>query len=180
MKVRGRSSDVAPDAYTASVLRAIGERVQALVVTWEQTATPAPPEDELVNAVLGVPPLARVSSKLADEIGPFYDTSGVMALLGGVTKQAVNARRKKGTILALRTADAKWVYPVFQFAGNEVDRALLAAIRALGNSPAWSAALWFVTSNDDLAGMTPLNWAKAGLPTDALDVSAHRTASEWV
>lgn len=113
------------------------------------------------------------------EVGPFYDTPGVETLLGGVSKQAVEARRKKHTILAVKTVDGRWAYPTFQFTGDGVDPALVPAIQAFRGAPAWSAALWFVTPNPDLDEVTPLAWARSGRPADALVASAQRTVSEW-
>lgn len=39
------------------------------------------------------------------ELGPFYSTRKVAKLLGGVSRQAIADRRKRGTLLGLRTAD---------------------------------------------------------------------------
>lgn len=179
MKIRGGARELTPEEYSERVGQAITERVRSLAVTWQRSATLAPPEDELVQAVLTLPALARIDNGLGDQIGPFYDTAGVMKILGGVSKQAVEARRRKGTILALRTSDRKFVYPLFQFAEGTVNRALLPAIHALRTSPAWSAALWFVTDNDDLDGMRPLEWVTTGLPAKTVEISAQRTAAEW-
>lgn len=180
MKVRGRAQEVSRAQYNKHVIDSVAKRVAALTATWERSATPAPPEDELVSAILGMPALANLDNDLGDRLGPFYTTAGVMKVLGGVTKQAVDARRRKASILALRTSDDVWVYPVFQFAGQDVNRALLPAIRALRDSPPWSAALWFVTQNPDLDDMAPLDWAKSGLPGERIETSARRTAAEWV
>lgn len=116
---------------------------------------------------------------VAAEIGPFYDTASVQALLGDVSQQAVEGRRQKHTILALKTADGRWAYPTFQFTDRDVDPALVPAIQAFRDAPAWSAALWFVTPNPDLDDATPLVWARTGRPTDALVTSAQRTVREW-
>jgi hypothetical protein len=83
-------------------------------------------------------------------IGPFHDTAGVAALLGGVLQQAVEARRTEHTVLTVKTADGRWAYPTFQFTGSDVDPALVPAIQALQDAPAWSAALWFLTPSPDL------------------------------
>src|SRR4051812_44816009 len=118
-----------------------------------------------VTALL--PPAAP--SVLDAEIGPFYDTASVQALLGDVSKQAVAARRQAHTILALRTSDRRWVYPTFQFTGEDVIPALVPVIQAFRDAPAWSAALWFVTSNSDLGDdMTPLAWTREGRSPGAL------------
>src|SRR6187200_3087245 len=52
------------------------------------------------------------------ELGPFYSTTGIARVLGGVSRQAVEERRRRRTILALRTADNVWVYPAFQLDGH--------------------------------------------------------------
>ena len=52
------------------------------------------------------------------ELGPFYSTAGIARVLGGVSRQAVEERRRRRTILALRTADGVWVYPAFQLDGR--------------------------------------------------------------
>ncbi|MGN6413392.1 hypothetical protein [Flexivirga sp.] len=179
MRIRGDSRELSPEEYSERVGKAMTKQVHSLAVAWQQSAIPAPPEDEFVQAVLTLPALARVDTDLDEQIGPFYDTAGVQKVLGGISKQAVEARRRKASILALRTSDGKFVYPVFQFAGGAVDSALLPAIRALGSSPAWSVALWFVTANDDLDEMSPLKWARAELPSEAIETSARRTAAEW-
>src|ERR671918_1696636 len=52
------------------------------------------------------------------ELGPFYSTTGIARVLGGVSRQAVEERRRRRTVLALRTADGVWVYPAFQLDGR--------------------------------------------------------------
>ena len=138
----------------------------------------APPIEEMLNRVTALLPPAAPSA-LNAEIGPFYDTAGVATLLGGVSKQAVADRRKKHTILAVKTSDGRWAYPTFQFTGNDVDPALVPAIQAFRSAPAWSAALWFVTPNPDLDEATPLEWAHSERSAQALVTSAGRTAHEW-
>lgn len=145
------------------------------------------PDTEAVRLADGTRLTAARAAALADEVieaarlrdaGPFYDTASVQALLG-VSRQAVEARRKKHTILAVQTADGRWAYPTFQFTGGDVDPALVSAIHAFREAPAWSAAVWFLTPNPDLDDAIPLEWVQDRRPTDALVVSAQRTAREW-
>lgn len=171
-----RGADYAHDAG------AIFERTLAqLIERWESTGVVAPRPEVLVDLMFDTAHrFVPAYSELADLIGPFYDTNGAMRALGGVSKQAVDDRRRKSTILAARTSDGRWVYPVFQFRDGTVDRALIPAFRALAGAPAWSAALWFVTANDDLDESTPLDWARCGSSPEVLQASARRTAAEWV
>src|SRR5690606_2543541 len=61
----------------------------------------------------------RSRHELAELIGPVYDTRGVGRLTGW-KRQQIADRRDRGTILALRTSDDVWVYPVFQFEDGTV------------------------------------------------------------
>jgi hypothetical protein len=80
-----------------------------------------------------------------------------MRLLGIRTKQALDDRRRRGTILAARTADGVWAYPSFQFdvTARRVRPALAPVLVALKGAPRWGAALWLVTARDDLDGSSP-------------------------
>jgi hypothetical protein len=178
MRVRGEASAVRPDAWVHRLTSQFEERLRERALKWEMLDLVAPPVEEMLDRVTALLPPATPNA-LDAEIGPFYDTAGVETLLGGVSKQAVEARRKKHTILAVKTSDSRWAYPTFQFTGNEVDPALVPTIQAFRGSPAWSAALWFVTPNPDLNEMTPLEWARSERPTDALVASARRTVGEW-
>lgn len=178
MRVRGQSAELRSGEWADRVVHAVEEQVRATAAAFESYDQPAPPVAETVDLVLAVLPKAH-PNPLDAEIGPFYDTASVMALLGGVSRQAVDARRRKHTILALKTADARWVYPVFQFNRRDVNPALVPAIRAFADSPAWSAALWFVTPNPDLDDMSPLDWVRKQQPAEVLEQSANQTAREW-
>ena len=46
--------------------------------------------------------------------GPFFSTTGIARLLGGVSRQAVEDRRKRHRLIALRTEEGTWLYPAFQ------------------------------------------------------------------
>lgn len=178
MRVRGETLPVQRDAWVKRLTKEISQCLRERAVLYEENDLAAPPVDEMLDRLAALLPPAEPNA-LDAEIGPFYDTAGVETLLGGVSKQAVAARRHAHTILALKTADGRWVYPTFQFTGSDVDPALVPAIQAFRDAPGWSAALWFVTPNPDLDDTTPLDWARAGRPADALITSAHRTAREW-
>lgn len=178
MRVRGEASAVRPDAWAHRLTSQFEQCLRERALTWEMLDLVAPPVEEMLDRVTALLPPATPHA-LDAEIGPFYDTAGVATLLGGVSKQAVEARRKKHTILAGKTSDGRWAYPTFQFSGGDVDPALVPAIRTFQGAPVWAAALWFVTANPDLDEMTPLEWAHSGRPVEALALSARRTVHEW-
>lgn len=103
------------------------------------TGMPKPEE----VAEFGTQALPAGVSRLAAAVGPVYTTKSVMKLLS-VTRQQVDDRRSRGTILALRTADGQWVYPAFQFEGHAMRppvRALLDVFRA-AKPDWWTVAAW--------------------------------------
>lgn len=116
---------------------------------------------------------------LAAALGPAYTEASVAALLG-VPLGEVGVRRTGGTLLGVQTADGTWAYPQWQFQGSQVDPVLVPVIRELLGAPAWSAALWWVTPNDDLGGAAPHTWVHLGRPVALVVASARRTAREWV
>ncbi len=94
----------------------------------------------------------------AERVGPFYDTRGVIELLGGVSKQAVHDRVRRHRLLALRTQSGRLVYPTCQFRGRDVvvglDRVL--DIVAPDDTEAWYLASWLTTPDPALLDRKPI------------------------
>ncbi len=100
-----------------------------------------------------------------NDIGPFYSTTRVARILGGVSRQAVADRRRRGTILGLRTADGAWVYPTFQFdEHNAVIDGLVAVWKILKDSSTdgWTLASWLRSRLRSLEGRSPVDWLRRG------------------
>lgn len=114
----------------------------------------------------------------ADEVGPFYDTDGVMTLLGGVTKQAVNDRVRRHRLLALRTGSGRLVYPAAQFEGPKVVAGLGPVLDALvpDDTEAWMVASWLTTSDPTLDGRTPIGALRDG-ETEVVVTAARELAA---
>jgi hypothetical protein len=117
------------------------------------------------------------------ELGPFYSTAGLARVLGGVSRQAIEERRRRRTILALRTADGVWVYPAFQLDGrNRVVPGLgdvLARFRPQTPDDEWMVAAFVAASQPDLGGRTiPEHLAAGGEVADVLALADER-AERW-
>lgn len=99
-----------------------------------------------------------------DAVGPFYDTDGVSALLGGISKQAVNDRVRRHRLLALRTGSGRLVYPAAQFDGERVVDGLgdVLGVLAPDDTEAWMVASWLTTPDPDLGDRTPVAALRAG------------------
>jgi hypothetical protein len=114
--MKGRTTAAAAKTDAAYVKRIssrvaeeLARRVETLQRNGHEAADLGDP-DELADRMLAAVP---APSPWRD-LGPFYSTSGLARVLGGVSRQAIEERRRRRTILALRTADEVWVYPAFQ------------------------------------------------------------------
>lgn len=107
---------------------------------------------------------AVAGSVWTDAVGPFYDTDGVMTLLGGVSKQAVNDRIRRHRLLALRTGSGRLVYPTAQFDDHGVVDGLgdVLTVLAPDETEAWFVASWLTTADPALGGRTPVEALRAG------------------
>jgi len=117
------------------------------------------------------------------ELGPFYSTAGIARVLGGVSRQAVEERRRRRTILALRTTDSRWVYPAFQLdERNQIVRGLVEVLdrfRPRTADDEWMVASFLAAGQPGLGGATIAEHLQAGGDlTAALDVAEER-AARW-
>ena len=108
-----------------------------------------------------------------DAVGPFYSTEGVMSLLGGISKQAVNDRVRRHRLLALRTGAGRLVYPTAQFHDDRVIGGLGDVLDVLvpDDTEAWMVASWLTTPDPDLSGRTPIEALQAGDRDDVLQAA---------
>lgn len=162
------------DDSTAAYRRQL---LKALRTTTEISDLPSPEEvAELGTHIVPVRP-----SQLAAAVGPVYTTASVMKLLD-VKRQQVDDRRRRGTILALRTADQQWVYPAFQFGGGTIRpavRALLDVFRSV-DPDWWTVAAWMRHPRPEWDGKSAADL----LVTDPEGLSrvlplAHAAAARW-
>lgn len=144
--------------YEDRVITSLRPRLDVIVSRLAESGTPLPDPDDLAEAMASAAPTVSTRSEYDRLLGPFYSSTGVMNLLDVPTKQALDDRRKRGTLLAARTSDNIWVYPAFQFdaKARSVRPALKAVLAALKPAPRWGAALWLVTALPDLGGRCPL------------------------
>lgn len=126
------------------------------------------PEDLADQMVALIPP----PSAWDRVVGPFYSTSGVAVLLGGVSRQAVADRRRRSTIFALQTTEGDWVYPAFQFDSH------LSIYHALGSIQqrlpetvidGWTLAGWLTAPQAGLEGSSVVEWVHDGGDADTVE-----------
>ena len=106
-----------------------------------------------------------------EALGAFYDTSGVRRVLGDISRQAVMDRVRRRTLLGLKTADGKWVYPVAQFTPrNEVVDGLAEILQGFDPTQVddWTLAGWLASDTPALDGLSPLDWLRQGRDVTAV------------
>ena len=126
-----------------------------------------PAEPELARAKLlarGV--LAR--RRLEEAEGGAISTEEVAENLD-VTRQAVDLRRQKGQLVAWRTSEKRWRFPVWQFGsdGRPLE-GLSECIAATELDNEWTAMIFFLSPAESLDGLRPLDLLRDGRVSEAV------------
>ncbi len=104
--------------------------------------------DQLLNAQGGSLPVERVAKYL------------------GLTRQAVDKRRKANKLIGLSVGRHGYLYPSWQFSRNGTVPGLEDVLGALYRHDPWSQAIFLLSPNDRLDGMTPLEALRKGQTED--------------
>jgi hypothetical protein len=118
------------------------------------------------NVVLGDPrsfaeravqATAPEASPWDELVGPFLRSDGVQARLG-ISRQAVAAKAARRRLLRTITADGEHLYPLWQFAGDQLLDGLVEVFALFPESAVdgWTVAAWLRTPDPDL-GESPLD-----------------------
>ena len=156
---KSASIEVLADALAAST--DFGAVVRALR---DPAAFPATvPLDPLTDALArGVAEREQLAGKAqgllsAEEAG---------RILGGISRQAVDKRRRAGQLLGVKLAN-DWRYPALQFgAAGEVAQGLADVLQVLADLSPWATLDFLLAEDDALGGLSPL---------EALRQDGHRT-----
>ena len=153
-------------AYEDAVLTHVRSELEAHLARLLESGDALPRPDELASAMSAALPDARVEHPFA-ALGPYYSSRGVMRVLRIDTKQALDDRRRRGTVLGAKTSQGTWVYPAFQFdlPKHRVRTSMVEVLAQLKDAPRWGAVLWLRTPHPDLDGAEPI---------DALGVASSR------
>ncbi|MFZ5869464.1 MAG: hypothetical protein ACOYXW_02880 [Actinomycetota bacterium] len=193
---RSRSASSVRSSAESGLPHDLQEYLEAFVAELDTTVVPAllqrlragaarVPPRELAKRMLAVAPAAAPVNKMAEQVGPdFYDTAGVMVVLAPpgadpISKQAVEHRRRRRTVLALQTSDGRWIYPTWQFRDHEVMPGLAEVLAVFEEHSNWSVGTWLTTPNKDLDERTPVQWLNEGRDREHLLRLARHTAHRW-
>ncbi|MPR10303.1 helix-turn-helix domain-containing protein [Microvirga tunisiensis] len=171
-----------PDSVQAAFLRralAALERIASSVPTKTLTEALAAPTDvgslaqllsrsEVVgSAITELDPLAPALARGVEHRQTLLKLAGGIlsadeaGRILGITRQAVDKRRRAGALLAVREG-SDWRYPVCQFEDGEVVAGIPEVVRGFSSSGPWVALDFLLAPDTVLAGRTPLEALKAG------------------
>jgi len=165
-------------AVSTRVSEGLSRRVDALQRRGHDAAALGDPDEVAARMLATVPEPSPWA-----ELGPFYSTTGFARVLGGVSRQAVEERRRRRTVLALRTADGAWVYPAFQLDDhNRVVRGIadvLDRFHPRVGDDEWMVASFLAAPQPALGGVTIVDHLRAGGDlAPVLDLADDR-AARW-
>jgi biotin operon repressor len=89
-------------------------------------------------------------------------SGATVAKMLGISRQAVDKRRKQGQLIGLTQGKRGYAYPAWQFEGGKTLAHLTRLLEALRNHDAWMQLAFFVNGNDHLDGKSPLELLRAG------------------
>ena len=123
----------------------------------------------------------------AEALGPFYTTRS-LTLRWDVSKQAINQRVKRGTLLALPASDGSVLYPAFQFIDPDRPRptgtlpslrTIIATLSSGGAEPTMVAA-WLRAHDPRLGGTTAEEWLRSGQDPTTVERIAKQDSTRWM
>lgn len=104
-------------------------------------------------------------SELADLVAPLWTAEHTRRVLN-LSRPTMAERRKTGSLLALKTTDDEFFYPVSQFEKHDgkirVKPALRRFMMALRDRDPWTVAILMHTPAPELGNLTPLDWVRRG------------------
>jgi hypothetical protein len=121
------------------------------------------------EAVAELEPLAAAFARgaaarqaLVQQAGGLLSAGQMGVALGGISRQAVDKRRRAGQLLAMQIA-GDWRYPAAQVdADGRVPAGLPTVLKALAESGPWGILAFLVTPQEVLEGTTPLQALREG------------------
>lgn len=188
MKVSGKTSETNAHEYAREVADAVTARLERALSGLSGDVELPEPDRIAEGLVDGMDALVAWrpgnGNELADLLGPFWSGARVREALGIPTRQALDSRRRSGSVLGLKTGHGTRLYPLFQFQRHrggrvEVKPALVPVLRTLRGFDAWAVGVLLHTTAPELDGLTPLEWTRRHRSPDAIANFARSVARNW-
>lgn len=98
--------------------------------------------------------------ELLEQDGGVLSPSNVGELLG-ISRQAVGLRRNAGKLLGVE-GNRGFVYPAWQFEGNDVLDGFTEILQLLSDDDAWTQFIFFLSHDDAIGGKRPIDLLRKG------------------
>jgi hypothetical protein len=158
--------------FFSRALNALSEITKGLSDRGIEEVTAAPTDYQvLVEALSASPilselreagPLAKAKlrglagrKRVIEQMGGTLTAEEAAGLLG-ITRQAVDKRRKQQQLIGLTQGKRGYAYPSFQFEDGKTIAGLAEVLRALEEHDPWMQLMFFANGNSRLDGATPL------------------------
>lgn len=92
-----------------------------------------------------------------------------VADLLGVTRQAVDKRRRNNRMLAVPTGGGDWRYPLWQIQGHKVLPGLEDVLHALAAVGPWTKLYFFLSPTEELQNGRPLDFLRLGKTKEVIE-----------
>lgn len=120
---------------------------------------------------------------MLDAVGPLWSrerTRKALRLDDPTLARAV----ADGTVLGVQTDDEQWFFPLSQFEplgdnAAQVRPGLLGYLEATADQDRWSVAMMLNSPTEELDGLSPIDWLRAGRPDDKVTDYGQILAGEW-
>lgn len=157
----------AADRWASTVAAEVRRQLRARARGADPAVELGDPHEVAARMVAAVPERSPWNA-----LGPFYSTTGIAKVLGGVSRQAIEERRRRRRLIALRTQDGTWVYPAFQLDDrSRLVPEVVDAHRRLtgGGVDPWAAASVLLGPQPELGGRSIRDHLAAGLDPGAVE-----------
>ena len=105
--------------------------------------------------------------------GGAVPAASAMSILGLKSRQAVQQRRTRGTLLGLPLGGSTYLYPVWQFEGQAVLPGLPDTLAALAPLDPWGQAAYLLAGEPRLGGERPLDALRSGRIAAVVQAAEH-------
>jgi hypothetical protein len=123
--------------------------------------------------------LAAAAEVWEHELGPMLTSAQVRALLGDVSRQRVDELLRSRRLIGLLDQGGRRRFPAFQFHDGRPQAPLVDAFWTLADAAVspWTAASWCVSEDDQLDGLSPVQWVREQRDAERLALVARRDAA---
>ncbi len=169
----------------STVIRAFAEKVGGLVLGSRSEPVTAETVDHLAESLLStfVEELTETGSP-EEDLGPFYSTAGLAKRLR-VSRQALDGRVQRHTLVALPADDGSRLYPTFQFdESGGTPRVLVGlsdVMKVLDDADLgpMETAAWLAAPTEELGGNSAVQHLREGGAVESVLALARADVHRW-